>query len=386
MPELFRSPRTLHPFASLQQLLLGILICAVSAFSNAAPAATPPWTQFKVGAQSVTVEKLYSAPDVIWGFDFIDAENLIFTEREGRISILNLKTGQAQKLSAVPAVWAKGQGGMLDVRIHPTEKNKIFFTYSAPVGKGDAATALAIAEISGSELKNVKQLFIANNANDDRKHFGSRIEFDGKGHLYFAIGDRDDRPAVQKLEFHNGKLIRLKLDGSVPADNPFVNTKGAQKEIWSLGHRSPQGLVINPVTQELWLGEMGPRGGDELNLIKPGLNYGWAEVTYGREYWGPSIGVKEKAGMEAPVAHWVPSISPSGMTFYTGDAVPAWKGSLFMGTLSGSHIRRLVIENGKVTQQEELLKGLGQRFRNVRTGPDGALYFSTDAGNIGRIR
>ena len=364
----------------------GMILYILGFSPGLSSASITKWTEVVVNGKPLTVEKIHTASDVVWGFDFIDSENLIFTEREGRISLLNLKTGQVKPLSGAPAVWAKGQGGLLDVRVHPFEKNKIFLTYAAPVSKNEAATALATAEISENQLKNVKQFFISNNANSKTIHFGSRIEFDGKGHIFFALGDRDDRPAVQKLEFHNGKLIRLKLDGTIPDDNPFIKKPNAQKEIWSLGHRNPQGIAFDSTTQELWLGEMGPRGGDELNLIKPAANYGWPEVTFGREYWGPSIGVKEKTGIEAPVAHWVPSISPSGITFYAGDLIPQWKGNLFMGTLSGTHLRRLVIKNQKVIEQEELLKDLGQRFRNVRTGPDGALYFSTDAGNIGRIR
>lgn len=344
------------------------------------------WTTVKVQGQSYSVEKIHSASDVIWGFDFLDRENLIYTERKGQISILNIKTGKVKKLSGVPLVWAKGQGGMLDVRVHPIEKNKIYFTYAAPVEGNKASTALAIAEISGTKLENVKQLFIANNASSKTIHFGSRIEFDEVGHLFITVGDRDERSAAQKLSFHNGKVIRLKLDGSVPEDNPFAKTNKSQKEVWSLGHRNPQGLVFSSATKELWLGEFGPRGGDELNLIKPGLNYGWPDVTYGREYWGPSIGSKEKAGTEPPVVFWVPSISPSGITFYTGELISAWKGNLFMGTLSSTHLRRLVIKNQKVVEQEELLTDIRERFRNVRTGPDGALYFSTDGGHIGRIR
>jgi glucose/arabinose dehydrogenase len=364
------------------RIIFSFLLC----FSLNTAAQSKIWARIPAGAQTLVVEKIFSGDDVIWGFDFLDASTLIFTEREGRLYRLNLVgEPKALEIKGVPAVWDKGQGGLLDVRRHPTLANQIFFTYSAPVGKSSGATALATAEVDGDKLKNFKQLFISNSPTEDGVHFGSRIEFDGQGHLFFAIGDRGERDQVQNLAHHTGKMLRLRLDGSVPTDNPFVKTKDARPEIWSIGHRSPQGLVFDPKAQILWEAEMGPRGGDELNVIKKGANYGWPDVTYGREYYGLSIGVPSKVGIEEPAAYWVPSISPSAITIYDGDRIPSWKNNLFIGTLSGTHLRRLVLDGMVVKQQEELLKGLGQRFRAVRTAPDGSLYFSTDAGNIGRI-
>ena len=198
------------------------------------------------------------------------------------------------------------------------------------------------------------------------------------------VGDRDERQNAQKLTQHNGKVLRFNHDGSVPKDNPFVGKANALPEIFSYGHRNPQGLAIHPTTGEVWEAEMGPRGGDEINLIKPGANYGWPVVSYGREYSGPKIGEgTEKAGIENPIAYWVPSISPSNIAFYSGDALPKWKGNLFLGNLSGMHIRRLVVSGQKVVKQEEVLKG--SRFRNLRSGPDGFLYYSTDEGKICRL-
>ncbi|HEX4925446.1 MAG TPA: PQQ-dependent sugar dehydrogenase [Bdellovibrionales bacterium] len=335
--------------------------------------------------QKFKFETLAERKSIVWGFDFLQDGRIIFTERDGNVGIFDPKTKSVTTLSKPPKVWAKGQGGMLDVRVHYKDANKIYLSYSEPADDG-ATTAVATATLSGSELSDFKKIFTAHEPNDNQIHFGSRIEFDGKGHIFVTIGDRNERHRAQSLQYHTGKIVRLKEDGSVPQDNPFVKTKDAKPEIWSLGHRSPQGLVRHPETGELWEAEMGPRGGDEVNLIKAGANYGWPVVTFGREYWGPRIGEgTSKAGMEDPVAHWVPSISPSGMTIYNGDQFPKWKGNIFLGCLSGTHLRRLVVSGGKVVKQEELLAKLGLRVRNVRPGPDGFLYLSTDDGRIARL-
>lgn len=333
------------------------------------------------------IEQVYKSKDseVVWGFDFLDNEKMIVAERSGKMFVAELKRKGQFEISGVPPVWAKGQGGLLDVRVHPTKRNQVFWTYSAPTKNG-ATTALATGVLDGRVLKDVKVLFQAKAADSNRIHFGSRIEFDGQGHLFLSVGDRNERDEVQSLQFHTGKIVRLKEDGSVPSDNPFVAQKEALPEIWALGVRSPQGLVMDPVSKELFEAEMGPRGGDEINIVRKGANYGWPEITYGKEYWGPKIGSgTAKASMEQPITYWVPSISPSGMAFYTGSLFPQWKNHLFVGALSGQHLRRLKIENGKVLEQEELLKDLGERIRNVRTGPDGALYISTDSGLVNRL-
>lgn len=329
-------------------------------------------------------EVLQKQSDVVWGFDFLSDSKIIFTEREGALRTFDLKTKKVVDIKGAPKVWASNQGGMLDVRVHPKKKNKIYLTYSEPVGDDDATTAFASAILEGNQLKDFKKHFSADAPNDGGMHFGSRIEFDDKGYVFVTVGDRNVRENVLNLKFDTGKLHRFNEDGSVPKDNPFKE-KDAKPSIWSIGHRSPQGLSRHPETGELYLVEMGPRGGDEVNLIKRGANYGWPQVTYGREYWGPSIGSKQKEGTEQPIVYWVPSISPSGSTFYTGKAFENWKNNLFIGCLSGQHLRRLVFENGKVVRQEELLSDLNLRIRNVRTGPDGALYLSTDDGKIARL-
>lgn len=320
----------------------------------------------------------------VWGFDFLNESTLIFTERSGHFNLLNLKTKKVTRLKTDLKVATGGQGGLLDIRVDPEIKNKIFFTFSYPL-QGGSTTALGMGIVQGDAVKNIQVLFKANANVSEEIHFGSRIEFIDD-YVYFTVGDRGTRPEVQSLKFHTGKVIRLHKNGRVPADNPFQNVPTAKPEIWSLGIRSPQGLTLHPETKELWESEMGPRGGDEINIIKKGANYGWPEITYGKEYYGFKIGIgTHKVGMEQPITYWVPSISPSAITFYSGNQIPEWKGHLFVATLSGTHLRRLVFKDHKVTEQEELLKDKGQRFRNVRTGPDGALYYSGDSGMIGRL-
>lgn len=337
-------------------------------------------------AQDFQTEILTDQSEIIWGFDFLKDGHIIFTERGGEIKVFDPKTKKISQIQGVPKVWANGQGGLLDIRVHPKNKDQIFFTYSEPVGK-KATTAVAFATLKGDHLTQFKKIFSAHEPTDEEIHFGSRIEFDGEGHLFVTIGERNQRKQVQDLKYHMGKVLRLNEDGTPVKGNPFFGRSDALPEIWSYGHRNPQGLVRNPMTGDLWLAEMGPRGGDEVNLIKAGANYGWPVVTYGREYYGPKIGEgASKAGMTDPVAYWVPSISPSAIAFYNGEAFPKWKGNLFLANLSGMHLRRLVLNGQKIVGQEELLRDQNLRFRNVRPGPDGFLYFSTDNGKLGRLK
>ena len=358
-------------------MLLSLLLCSIGCTTHG---------EAGPSTSKVKFEKLFEVKDVIWGFDFLPDGKVIFTEREGRLSLFDPQTKKMEPIKNVPKVHAVGQGGLLDVRLHPdfAKNNIIYFTYSEPVGEDKSTTALGMARLNGTELTEVKKLFSAHEPNDNDIHYGSRLEFH-ENHLFFTIGDRNERPNVQKLSYHNGKVIRLKMDGSVPTDNPFYADKTARPEIWALGIRSPQGLTLHPETKELWESEMGPRGGDEINLLKAGNNYGWPEVTYGREYHGPSIGPSSKPGTEQPLTYWVPSISPSAIAFYTGDNVAAWKNNLFIATLSGGHVRRVVWQDKKVVQQEELLKDLGLRWRSIRMGKDGYLYLGTDEGQFGRL-
>lgn len=357
-----------------------IICLTLLMFSLTACSQTPENTSFK--AETLLSQ---NEDEVIWGFDFMKDGTVVFTERSGALYTFDPKTKKATKISGTPKVYAVGQGGLLDVRVHPSN-GYIYLTWSEPVGENKSTTSFGRGKLSGDKLTEFKKLFTADFTNDEDIHYGSRIEFDGKGHVFVSIGERGQRMTVQKLDNHLGKMIRLKEDGSVPKDNPYVGQKNAKPENWSLGLRSPQGLQMRPGTDELWLADMGPRGGDEINIMKPKANYGWPVITYGREYYGPRIGEgTSKEGMEQPIVYWVPSISPSGMAFYTGDKIPEWKGNVFFGLLSGEHVRRLELEGNKVIKQEELLKDLGWRFRQVRSGPDGYMWFSTDNGKLGRI-
>lgn len=374
--------------------LLFISFIPLAGFSESEPS-------FKVLAQEESekskfqIEEVANFKDVIWGLDFLNEKTLILSTRDGEMFVQSLNGESAKKVVGVPKVEASGQGGLLDVRVLPGSLGKkIYFTFSQPTPEG-ATTALASANLELDAktyiLKDLKIVFAAKASSSGRKHYGSRIEFslgaEGNNFVFLTVGDRDNRTQAQNLGVHNGKVIRLHLDGTIPKDNPFVSKPGALPEIWSYGHRNPQGLEFRPGTTELWSSEFGPRGGDEINIIKAGANYGWPLVTYGREYWGPKIGKgTTKAGVENPILHYVPSISPSGITFYNGEAFPNWKGNLFIGNLSTAHLRRLVLSGTKVIKQESLLEKQNRRLRVIRQGPDGYLYIGTDDGKLIRLR
>lgn len=337
-----------------------------------------------VFSQNLKTDILVERSEVIWGFDFLKDGQVIFSERSGDLFLFDPKTKKTVKVEGTPEVYDRGQGGLLDVRVHP-KTQEIFLTYSEKVEKRKSTTALGKGSLTGNKLS-FKKVFSASPASSNDYHYGSRVVFDNKDHLYLSVGERGERELIQKLDNHLGKILRLNLDGTVPKDNPYVGNKIAKEEIYSFGHRNPQGLSIRPDTDEVWEAEMGPRGGDEVNLIKPQANYGWPEITYGREYTGGKIGEGQtRSDVIGPIVYWTPSISPSGMTFYTGDKMPQWKGNLFLGCLSGEHIRRLILKDNKVISQEELLKDKDWRFRQLRTGPDGYLWFATDNGKLGRI-
>lgn len=360
---------------------LTLIVFVVSIYSSTLFAAK----RYESEGQAFKVVELLSGEGVIWGFDFINTNEVLFTLRTGEAYHYNLKTKNKSKLSGLPKVYSQGQGGLLDVRVKPIGKKVyVYFSYSHPT-KDNATTALARGEFKQGKLLDIKTLFVGEAFGSKAIHFGSRIEFEADKYVFLTIGDRSERKKAQDLSVHNGKILRLNLDGSVPKDNPFVGQKGAKPEIWSYGHRNPQGLTRHPETGDLWSTEMGPRGGDEINWVRPKVNYGWPEITYGSEYWGPKIGEKAKEGMEQPVKYYVPSISPSGTQFYNGKVFPKWKNNLFIGNLSSTHLRRIELKDNKVIKEEELLKDKNWRIRNVRTGPDGFLYLSTDSGILARI-
>lgn len=337
------------------------------------------------------IKTLYQGKGVVWGFDFVDNNTVIISHRDGDLFLYKIKDGTKSSLSA-PKVYSKGQGGLLDVAFKKWKgKNYVFMTFSQEKPKnkqGKAVTALARGELIGDQLKNLQTIFVTNADGEGAIHFGSRLAFkeekDGSLSIFMSVGERGERELAQDIHRHNGSILRLRFDGSAHPANPFVGKDGAD-EIYSIGHRNPQGLGINPADGSIINAEMGPRGGDEINLVKRGNNYGWPIATYGSEYYGPKIGVEKKEGMEEPITYWVPSISPSGMVFYTGDKIKQSQGDLFLACLSGEQIRKVKLRENKVLSQTEMLGDLGERFRQVRNGPGGYLYASTDSGKILKI-
>ena len=338
-----------------------------------------------VSKENFRLEKIYEGDGVVWGFDFVDSSTMLVSHREGELYLYDLKTKKKAKLNA-PKVYSKGQGGLLDVVYKKIQdKDYVYITYSDPVKEGKAVTALARGELKDGALADLKTIFRSNADGDGSIHFGSRLVFDDES-VFMTVGERGMRDLAQSLKRHNGSVLRLTLEGKPHPENSYFGKEEGLDEIYSYGHRNPQGIDIDPVSKRLYSVEMGPRGGDELNLIEKGKNYGWPEITYGAEYYGPKIGQYKKAGMEQPVTYWVPSISPSGMVFYTGDKIKGWKNHLFLACLSGNQIRKIQLKDNKVVSQTALFEDLGERFRHVRNGPDGYLYFSTDSGKIFRIR
>lgn len=326
--------------------------------------------------------------NVPWGMVFINREELLSTEKEGNLKILHTATGKIKSVTGLPKVFDGGQGGLLDVALHPEfQKNKIIYWTFSRREKNKYTTSLAKAELQNNKLNHVQILFSAKPFAPAQRHFGSRIVFDKKGFLFFTVGDRGQKKEAQNLNSHFGKLLRIRDDGSIPSDNPFVGNKEALPEIYSYGHRNPQGLFIHKDTGEIWLQEHGPKGGDEINLIEKGGNYGWPVITHGKSYAGFKIGkgVAMK-GMKQPIKYWVPSIAPSGLLIYSGDRFPQWKGNIFSGALKLTHLNRLKIKNRKILEEERLLSDLNLRVRHVIQGPEGFIYISADRGWILRLQ
>lgn len=328
-----------------------------------------------------------------WGIVALPDGRLLVTEKKGTMRIVSTTGSVSEKITGLPEVNDSGQGGLLGVTIDPDfAKNRmLYWTFSDKTKEGNL-TAVAKGRLSSDESKveNATVIFRATPGHKGNLHYGGRILFDKQGYLIFSTGERSDketRPQAQQLNSANGKVLRITTDGKAAPGNPFANTPNARPEIYSYGHRNVQGLAFHPETGDLWENEFGPLGGDELNLIQPGKNYGWPIITYGMEYSGDEIGthIGQKEGLEQPVYYWDPVLSPSGMTFYNGTAIPEWKNNLFIGGLSSTHIARLVIENNKVVGEERLLKEENQRFRDITQGKDGALYAVTDGGRLYRI-
>ncbi|HKK15513.1 MAG TPA: PQQ-dependent sugar dehydrogenase [Gammaproteobacteria bacterium] len=319
-----------------------------------------------------------------WSMCFLPDGKILVTERPGRLRLIDTGKRSISDVQGLPEIAVVGQGGLLDVALHPDFKaNKlVYLSYAA--GRADQyGTEVIRGKLNGSSLADTEVVFRALPKQEGGRHFGSRLLFVPDGSLFISLGDRGQRDNAQDHRSHAGSLIRVRADGSVPADNPFINETGYRPEIYTTGNRNMQGMALHPATGEVWTHEHGPQGGDEINIMHAGHNYGWPVITYGKNYViGTDIGEgTHKEGMDQPVHYWVPSIAPSGMVFYTGDEFPAWRGNILVGSLKFGLLVRLVIEDNRVVHEERLLNGRFGRIRDVRQGPEGAIYLLTDEQN-----
>nr|WP_081305560.1 PQQ-dependent sugar dehydrogenase [Vibrio coralliilyticus] len=344
------------------------------------------WTSPALSADYST-EKIASGLLVPWGMTFADNNTLLVTERNGHILSVDIATGKSTQLMEDPAgLYANGQGGLLDIAMSPFEPNKAYVTYSKRTASG-SDTTLATFTFSDGKLSDWRNILTTTSNSSTNRHYGSRVTFDDQ-YLYMSVGDRGERDNGQDLSTHAGSILRLNPDGSAAEDNPFVEQKGAQKEIWSFGHRNPQGLFYDSAAGALWSIEHGPRGGDEINFIQAGSNYGWPITSHGKEYWGPiNVGEsKEKEGIESPVKVYVPSIAPSSLLLYRGENYPELNGKLLAPALKLTHINVVTLDkNNQAVDEIRILSELNERIRHVIVSPKDELIFSTDQGNIYRL-
>ena len=363
----------------ISQLIILLALLPISL--NAAPPLV-----IKSEAETFEVQKVVEGLGIPWGLAFISDTQLLITERQGRIKLLDIQARTVTLIKNPPSVMPNGQGGLLDVAVPPDFKagDWIYFTFVRDKGD-EGVTVLARAKLANNQLIQWQDLLETDSATDTTRHFGSRIAFDNNNHVYFGIGDRGERPNSQDTRNHAGSVMRLTRDGQVPTDNPFVKRDDVLNEIWSYGHRNPQGMAYDYSNNRLWLIEHGPRGGDEINLILPGRNYGWPVISYGKEYWGPiSVGEgTQKEGMEQPIKQYTPSIAPGSLMLYSGKAFPRWQGNLFAGALVLRHLNRVTLDNnGNAIGEERLLNSLNERIRALVESSQGWIYFSTDSGKI----
>ena len=342
---------------------------------------------FKSDKLTVKLDTIATGLNVVWGMAFLPDGSLLVTERGGKL--FKVKNRKNTEVKGVPDVLAEGQGGLLDVILHPDfkENQLIYFSYSKPRGN-KATTAVMQAKLEGNKLIDQKIIFEALPYASTRHHYGSRLVFDKNGYLFISVGERgNEKENPQSLENSLGKIHRINADGTIPSDNPFKDRSGKPTSLYCYGNRNPQGLAIHPVTGELWETEHGPRGGDEINVIMPGLNYGWPLTSYGINYNGTTITDKSTApGIEDPLLYWLPSIAPSGTAFVTGDNYMPWKGALLVGSLRFKYLNLCYLDGKKITGQEKLLKNIG-RLRDVRMAPDGYIYVAVEnaKGSIFRL-
>jgi glucose/arabinose dehydrogenase len=375
------------------KLPAAFLVSALLA-SLPAPAQTPAPARVQSSAGPLLVETVATGLENPWGLAFLPDGRMLVTERPGRLRIVGATGQLSQPLGGLPRIAARGQGGLLDVVLDPNfaENRQVYLSFSEPRENGGSATAVARARLNAAAtgLEQTTVIFQQQPAGNTGRHFGSRLVFGRDGALFVTTGDRGNMEmSSQDPATHVGKVVRIRTDGTVPPDNPFVGSPTHRPETWSLGHRNAQGAFLHPDTGALWTIEHGARGGDEINIARKGLNYGWPVISYGVEYSGRRIGEgRAKPGLEQPIHYWDPSIAPSGAVFYTGDRFRGWRGSVFTGGLVSQSLFRMSVEGERITGQERLLADLGERIRDVRQGPDGFLYLLTDSstGRVLRLR
>ena len=366
---------------------LGLLITLLLSFSACSQQENSSVEAESPKEINYTTEIVVSDLSIPWGFTFLPDNSMLITEKTGEL--IHFKDGKKITIDGLPEVYVRGQGGLLDIELHPDYNTNgwIYFSYASAEGEGDGGnTAIIRAKLVDNELTENQLLYKAGPNSKKGQHFGSRLAFDDQGYLYFSIGDRGNRDEnPQDITRDCGKIYRIHDDGRIPKDNPFVNESNAKKAIYSYGHRNPQGMIKHPETGEIWTNEHGPQGGDEINIVKAGKNYGWPVISYGINYSGTTFTeITEKPGMEQPLFYWVPSIAPSGMAIVSSDMYPDWKGNVLVGSLKFQYLEKLKLKDGIVVKREKLLEGMG-RVRSVKEGPDGFIYVGIESLGIVKI-
>jgi glucose/arabinose dehydrogenase len=385
---MMRDPKRAARAARRVLHVLAVVIAAAGCTAGPVPAQELNGRTFTSQHHGYRAVEVVNGLEHAWSVAFLPGGDMLVTERPGRLRIIRNGQLLPDPVAGVPEVRARGQGGLLDVVPHPdfASNRLVYLSFSKP-GPDGATTAVVRGRFVDDRLTDVQEVLEAKAWSNAGQHFGSRIVFDGNGYMFVSVGDRGAMREAQSLANHQGGVLRLHDDGRVPADNPFVGRDGAQPEIWTYGNRNIQGMALHPVTGALWATEHGPRGGDELNLILPGRNYGWPVITYGINYNGtPITDIQQQDGMEQPAHYWVPSIATSGTTIYSGARFPRWQGDFFVGGMAGQQLARVRLDNANaVVETEKLLEGIG-RIRDVRTGPDGFLYVLIDGASAPLLR
>ena len=368
-------------------ILLGILIINYSCAQDIKPLDYESNNTILTSETNYEMELVFEDENIIWAIEFFDDNSILATVKSG--SLFHYKDGKKTEIKGLPEIYFRGQGGLMDIALHPDFKNNkwLYFSYASKgVGEKGGNTTIARAKLTDDTLVDLEVLYKGTPNSKKGQHFGGRLEFDNDNYLYFSIGDRGNREVnPQDITIDGGKIYRIKDDGTIPKDNPFYNTPNSKKAIYSYGHRNPQGMFKHPITGEIWTNEHGPRGGDEINIIKKGKNYGWPKITYGINYSGTTI-TKNKSlpNMEQPLYYWLPSIAPSSFEYISSNIYPNWNGSLIAGALVFSHIERIGLKNNKVVSRSKIAEGLG-RPRDVKQGPDGFIYASIENKGVYKI-